>query len=129
MGVVRARQGESRFAVALGSCRATLGLDGRGRPSPHGLSPHGIRGPPAWALPKESLPLNQPDEFYNLAHVISPVPHAVVARGLARRPDLSRVRRSAHRFFTRTSPDPPHGGIDRRPLARFTALHGHRFRN
>jgi hypothetical protein len=27
---------ESRVAVITGSCRAALGLDGRGRPSPHG---------------------------------------------------------------------------------------------
>src|SRR5208337_3850581 len=62
---------------------------------------------------------------YNLAHVISPVPHALVACGLARRRDFSRVRRSAHRLFTRTPPDPPHGGGGRRALARFAALHGH----
>src|ERR1700676_1202541 len=31
----RADGSESRVSVATGNCRATLGLDGRGRPSPH----------------------------------------------------------------------------------------------
>src|ERR1035441_8567409 len=32
---------ESRVAVTTGSCRTALGLDGRGRPSPH--NPHLVR--------------------------------------------------------------------------------------
>src|SRR5208283_6058796 len=67
--------------------------------------------------------------LHNSVHVISPVPHAVVAGGLAWWIDFLGIRARAHRFFARTSPDPPRGGIDRRPLARFAALHGHRFRN
>src|SRR6266404_5952999 len=67
--------------------------------------------------------------LYNSAHAISPLPHAVVARGLAGRTDFFRVRTRAHRVFARTSSDPPPGRINRRPLTRSTALHRHRFRN
>src|ERR1035437_7778904 len=58
-----------------------------------------------------------PGHIYNSAHVLSPVPHAVVARGLVRRSDFSRLRTRAHRIFAGTSSHPPPGRIDRRPLA------------
>ena len=67
--------------------------------------------------------------FYNLAHVISAVLYAVIAGRLARRPDLSRLRRGPHGLLLRHTANSPHGRNHRRPLSRSAALHGHRFRN